>query len=255
MKFSLIIFRKNKSIFFISLLLIIGLTIISTFLLISFFSSNGSKEQIKINNSEESKTQTNNSNNISKVIEKNKTLNQEWENFKNNNKLIKCYQSKKDFDTKTNLLLPEYRKILNKEVNKIKLTNQENFTKFLYGNFVNRAKDYNIFEKVFTSTEPLSSEETDNISDLLNFIYCPDVNQILTRAPLTSNGCKELFLTWMAPFEYPKEKNYQIIEEYNLALKTFNERLKNREKQADICCDLSNSDYGIECSRFRAVMK
>lgn len=93
------------------------------------------------------------------------------------------------------------------------------------------------------------------MKSLLDYIYCPNVGNIPMKYPLTKDGCVELYLTWMQPFEIPEAKSYSLTEEYELAKKQFKDREANKKVAALKCCDTSIQDYGADCSRFREIMQ
>jgi len=153
--------------------------------------------------------------------------------------LLQCYQSKKDFDQKKNDLLPKYTEILNKEIASKKLSIEDEYIKLIYGVFGDGGKEYRVFENILNSGAPNSEEELAKTANLLEFVYCPDVNKIPIVYPLTLGGCSELLLTMGAfdrPLMIPHPGDYQVVEEYNLALQKLRVSLKDQAELARKCC-------------------
>ena len=183
----------------------------------------------------------------SEKTENQKVSDVKWGEIKNSKKLQQCYQSKKDFDLKKNELLPRYKEVLNKETASKKLTTEDEFIKIIYGWIDARGSDYGVFENIINSNTPNNEEEIIKIQNLLEFIYCPDVNKISTAYPLTPNSCMELLQSWMAPFEVPEPKNYKIVEEYKLALEKYKLAQKDKPESARKCC--YGEDKSISCTK------
>lgn len=176
-----------------------------------------------------------------------KVANTEWEEIKSSKKLLQCYQSKKDFDQKRIVLLPKYKEVLSREISSAKLNIEDQYIKYIYSGFEASGKYYGYFENIVNTKVPSSEEEITKIKNLLEFVYCPDVSKIPVTYPLTPDGCKELLLTWGARFEVPEPRNYQIIEEYNLALEKFKLSQKSEIESANKCC--YGGDRGASCAK------
>jgi len=71
--------------------------------------------------------------------------------------------------------------------------------------------------------------------------------------PLTPEGCNELLMSWMAPFEVPSPRDYKVDEEYKLALEKFRTSDKNRTKRMHNCC--YGGDEGTSCTKLVSFLK
>jgi hypothetical protein len=151
-------------------------------------------------------------------------------------------------------LLSKYREVLNKEIEQKSLSSNDLYVKSVYNELSYRAKDYRVFS-TFNGQNLPSESEINEMKSLLDFIYCPEVNKIPMNYPLTKDGCVEMYLTWMKPFEVPEPQNYSVPEEYELVLKQTKDREDNKKANAIKCCDTSIQDYGADCSRFRGIMQ
>lgn len=160
-------------------------------------------------------------------------VNSEWEEILNSEKLKQCLQSKKDLEAKKDELLPKYKEVLNKETNGTPLTTEDEYTKHLYSYFQGALSN---LETQF-SRNPGTEEGIIDAKTLLDYLYCPDVSKISLSYPLTSDSCYEILSTSsMNPVEYPLIRNYDLKEEYNLAVKRMKDQKTLIESNNYKCC-------------------
>lgn len=170
-------------------------------------------------------------------------INNEWEEILNSEKLKQCLQSKKDLEAKRDELLPKYKEVLNKETNGTTLTIKDEYIKRIYSYFEGSLS--NLATKF--SRNPGTKEGITDAKTLLDYLYCPDVSKIPLLYPLTPAGCFEMLSTSTMPFEYPEIKNYQINEEYKLAVKKMKDQKALIESNNYKCC--YQGEKGAGCTK------
>jgi len=176
--------------------------------------------------------------NSPEINEDQKELNSKWEDLKNSDKFKQCLQSKRDFDNKKTEILPLYKAVLNKEIASQKINFEDEYIKYLHDVF-EIEKEYLIFEEIQNSQNPGNEERLEKIKNLLEYIYCPDVNKITFDYPLTTEGCIEILSVLKSNdriISIPESSNYQIKEEYLLAVQKLKEGVSFDKKTARECC-------------------
>lgn len=220
-------------------IIIISILFLSTVFLSGCSLNNKFSSQAKITTPEKTEAQ--------------KKLDDKWDEIKTNKKLLACVQSKKDFDQKKAELLPRYKEVLNKEITSKELSGEDQYIKTIYGWIEAGGKNYSVFEDIINSETSNNEEKIIRTQNLLEFVYCPDVSKIPITYPLTPSGCTELLSAWTPPFEVPEPKNYQITEEYNLALKKFKTDQQGRLNSASKCCH--GEITGMGCTKLVSWLK
>jgi len=179
-----------------------------------------------------------NSETKSEISEEQQNLNTEWKEIKNSEKFKQCLQSKKDFDSKKNQILPLYKEVLNKEIASQKISTEDEYIKYLHDIF-EIEKEYLIFEEIQNSQNPGNKEKLEKFKNLLEYIYCPDISKITFDYPLTTTGCIEILSVLKSNdriIGIPDHSNYQTEEEYLLAVKKIKEGVIFDKKTASECC-------------------
>lgn len=190
------------------------------------------------------RTPSSTNNNSTQETKLKNDLNNEWQAVKSSEKFIKCFQSKNDLDQKLADISPKYENVLAKELNSIKLSTEDEYIKMLYSWLESRSMSYSEFKNMNNLNSIDSEEQIASAKNLLDFIYCPDVNKISINYPLTPDACNEMLLTWSQPFDFPQPGNYKIEAEYNLAVKNFKDSQDNQIESARKCCYEGNKDAG-----------
>lgn len=178
-----------------------------------------------------------------------------WKQLVSNKKYLSCYRSERDMTAKLAELQVLYAQVLGKEINNESLSKRDEYIKWLHGWFTARSDNYALFQDP-NITEIPSERKIDTITELLEYIYCPQVSMITTNYPTNPASCIEVSLTWMNPFEVPNRQSFQLSQEFELAKKKFTEQLQNAKLYAQDCCT-GKVDSGSNgaCPMFRSWMQ
>jgi len=164
-------------------------------------------------------------------VESNKV--KKWKQITSDKRYIACNQSVKEMKAKLPELQIKYAQILEKEIRNESLNNKDKYIKYLYGLLQARSKDYSLFEDLKVSETP-STSLVDLLTNLLDYIYCPQVSKITTNYPTDPASCTEVSLTWMAPFEVPNQRSFQLPQEYELEKRRYIKQLQSSEQHARV---------------------